>query len=103
VFVNDSRAESSSTDTAITVTFYGDRAGRWVRPKARASWRPAPPEYLEDPKLPSGTQLVEPAFTGYDVEVFRGITEPGKLTRRARFFTRYNSANAKVIRGTGGG
>jgi vancomycin resistance protein YoaR len=111
VFVNDSRAgiliHTSYTDTAITVTFYGDRAGRTVRaegPRILAT-RPSEgtTEYLEDPKLPRGTQIVEPAFTGYDVEVFRVITEPGKPTRRERFFTRYNSANPKVIRGTGGG
>lgn len=59
-------------------------------------------EYLEDPELPRGTQLVEPAFTGYDVEVFRIITEPTKPTRRKRCFTRCNSANPKLIHGTGG-
>jgi len=111
VFVNDSRAgiliHTSYTDTAITITFYGDRAGRRVRAEGPRILATRPPEgtteYLEDPKLPRGTQIVEPAFTGYDVEVFRIITEPGKPTRRERFFTRYNSANPKVIRGTGGG
>ena len=111
VFVNDSRAgiliHTSYTDTTITVTFYGDRAGRQVQaegPRILATRRPeGTTEYLEDPKLPRGTQIVEPAFTGYDVEVFRIISEPGKPTRRERFFTRYNSANPKVIRGTGGG
>jgi len=111
VFVNDSRAgiliHTSYTDTAITITFYGDRAGRRVRAEGPRILATRPPEgtteYLEDPKLPRGTQIVEPAFTGYDVEVFRVITEPGKPTRQERFFTRYNSANPKVIRGTGGG
>jgi vancomycin resistance protein YoaR len=111
VFVNDSRAgiliHTSYTGTAITVTFYGDRAGRRVRaegPRILATRQPeGTTEYLEDPKLPRGTEIVELAFTGYDVEVFRVITEPGKPTRRERFFTRYNSANPKVIRGTGGG
>ena len=111
MFINDSRAgiliHTSYTDTAITVTFYGDRAGRRVRAEGPHILATRPPEgtteYLEDPKLPRGTQIVEPAFTGYDVEVFRVITEPGKPTRQERFFTRYNSANPKVIRGTGGG
>jgi hypothetical protein len=95
VFVNDSRAgiltHTSYTDTAITVTFYGDRAGRRVRAEGPRILATRPPEgtteYLEDPKLPRGTQLVEPAFTGYDVEVFRVIIEPGKPTRRERFVT----------------
>jgi vancomycin resistance protein YoaR len=111
VFANDSRAgiliHTSYTDTAITVTFYGDRAGRRVRAEGPRILATRPPEgtteYLEDPKLPRGTQIVEPAFTGYDVEVFRVITEPGKPTRRERYFTRYKNANRKVIRGTGGG
>jgi vancomycin resistance protein YoaR len=111
VFTNDSKAgiliHTAYTDTEITVTLYGDRGGRRVRaegPRILATRVPSgPTQYLEDPKLPRGTELVEPAFTGYDVEVFRIITEPGKPTRRERYFTRYKHANPKVIRGTGGG
>jgi vancomycin resistance protein YoaR len=111
VFTNDTRAgiliHTAYTDTAITVTLYGDRGGRRVRaegPRILATREPSgSTEFLEDPKLPRGTELVEPAFTGYDVEVFRVITEPGKPARRERFFTRYKHANPKVIRGTGGG
>jgi len=111
VFVNDSRAgiliDTSYTETSITVTFYGDREGRKVSaegPRILATRAPeGTTEQVDDPKLPRGTQIVEPGFTGYDVEVYRVITEPGKPTRRERFFTRYKSANPKVIRGTGSG
>jgi vancomycin resistance protein YoaR len=111
IFTNDTKAgiliHSAYTDSSITVTLYGDRGGRRVRaegPRILATRAPSgSTEYLEDPNLPRGTELVEPAFTGYDVEVFRVITQPGKPTRRERFFTRYKHANPKVIRGTGGG
>ena len=111
VFSNDTEAgiliNTAYTDTSITVTLYGDRGGRRVRaegPRILATRAPSgATEYVEDPNLPRGTELVEPAFTGYDVEVFRVITQPGRPTRRERFFTRYKQANPKVIRGTGEG
>jgi len=111
VFDNDTGAgvliDTSYTDSSITVTFYGDRAGRTVEaegPRILAVRRPgATTESVEDPRLPAGTVQVEPAFAGYDVEVFRVITRPGEPVRRQRFFTRYRASPAKVIRGTGPG
>jgi hypothetical protein len=76
----------------------GRRAAHPGHPAARWDHR-----VRRGPKLPRGTQLVEPAFTGCDVEVVRVITQPGRPTRRERFFTRYRSANPKVIRGTAAG
>jgi vancomycin resistance protein YoaR len=109
-FVNDSRSgvliHTSYTDTSITVTFYGDREGRSVRaegPKILATHVPdGTVEQVNDPNLPAGRVIREPAFNGYDVEVFRVIDRPGQPPRRERFFTRYKSSNPKVIRGTGG-
>jgi len=108
-FVNDSRSgilvDTSYTDTAITVTFYGSREGRTVRAEGPTILATRTPdgtvEEIEDPNLPAGTVIKEPAFVGYDVAVFRVITEPGKPTRRERFFTRYKRSNPKIIRGTG--
>ena len=109
VFENDSRAgvliHTSYTDRSVTVTFYGSRDGRRVRaegPRILQTIRPSSEvQEVEDPNLPAGTVRTEPAFTGYLVEVFRVIEEPGKPPRRERFLTRYQSAPPKVIRGTG--
>jgi vancomycin resistance protein YoaR len=108
VFVNDSRAgilvHTSYTDSTITVTFFGSRDGRTVRaegPRILATHTPdSAVETIDDPNLPAGRVIREPAFVGYDVEVFRVITQAGKQTRRERFFTRYKSAGPKIIRGT---
>jgi vancomycin resistance protein YoaR len=108
-FVNDTRAgvliHTAYTDSTITVSFFGDTGGRVVRaegPKILATREPGgETEEVVDPELPAGTVINEHAFTGYDVEVFRVIETPGQPTRRERFFTRYKSSPAKIIRGTG--
>jgi vancomycin resistance protein YoaR len=108
-FVNDTRAgvliHTAYTDSSITVTFFGDTGGRVVRaegPRILATHEPTGErEEIFNPELPAGTVITEPAFTGYDVEVFRVIQAPGQPLRRERFFTRYKSANPTVIRGTG--
>lgn len=108
-FVNDTRAgvliHTAYTDSSVTVTFFGDTHGRVVRaegPRILATHEPTgEPEEIVNPDLPAGTVITEPAFTGYDVEVFRVIQAPGQPVRRERFFTRYKSANPTVIRGTG--
>jgi vancomycin resistance protein YoaR len=108
-FLNDTRAgvliHTAYTDASVTVTFFGDTGGRVVRaegPRILATHEPTGErEEIENPELPAGTVITEPAFTGYDVEVFRVIQTPGQPVRRERFFTRYKSANPTVIRGTG--
>jgi vancomycin resistance protein YoaR len=108
-FVNDTRAgvliHTAYTDSSITVSFFGDTGGRVVRaegPRILATHEPTGElEEIVNPELPAGTVITEPAFTGYDVEVFRVIKAPGQPVRRERFFTRYKSANPTIIRGTG--
>jgi vancomycin resistance protein YoaR len=91
------------SDTSITVTFYGDNGGKQVSAEGPNILAERPPEreYTDDPTLPRGEEeRVESGYTGYDVEVYRIIEQPGHDTVRERFFWRYKMVPEQWVRGT---
>jgi vancomycin resistance protein YoaR len=108
VFVNDTDAgilvRTSYNAVSVTVTFYGTTAGRTVTaegPNVFGTHEPTV-EFVDDPTLPVGVENErQKPFTGYDVEVFRVISQAGKPPVRERIVTHYKALNRKVARGTG--
>lgn len=94
---------TSYTSSSITVSFYGDKEGKVVKaegPNVLAT-RPPTDELIDWPLLPVGERKqVEHGYTGYDVENFRIIEQPGKPTIRQRFFWRYKMIPNKILVGT---
>jgi vancomycin resistance protein YoaR len=90
-FENDSGAgvlvTCSYTESSITVTYYGNKEGKVVEAEG--------PIVLEE--TPPSTECVGPAdaqgeggYTGYRVENYRVIKQPGRRDRRERFFWKYD-------------
>jgi vancomycin resistance protein YoaR len=108
VFQNDSasgiliRAYYSSS--SITISFYGNKAGRSCRAEGPNILQtiPSEPEYVDDPALPAGTtKVLESGHTGYVVENFRIIDTPGQPEKRERYAEHYSATKTKIARGTG--
>jgi hypothetical protein len=85
------------------VNFYGDKEGKVVRaegPHVLAT-KPVTDQLINWPLLPVGQiKLVEPGYTGYDVENFRIIERPGQPLVRQRFFWHYTMIPNKILVGT---
>lgn len=64
--------------------------------------RSPPTRYEDDPTLPKGTEVVEePGSAGFDVTVFRTVSQNGKVVRRDQFVSSYVPWTRIVRRGTG--
>ena len=90
-------------DSSITVSFYGDNGGRVVTKEGPniLEERPIEIEYIDWPLLPVGEEdEIDSGHTGYVVEVFRIIEEPGKEPVRERFSWTYRMTPRKILRGT---
>ncbi|MCU1428557.1 MAG: putative vancomycin resistance protein [Actinomycetia bacterium] len=106
-FRNNSRhgvlIRTSYNDTSITVSFYGDKEGKVVQaigPHILAQ-QPITDQLIKWPFLPAGERKqIESGYTGYDVENFRVIEQPGKAPVRERFFWHYDMIPNKVLVGT---
>jgi vancomycin resistance protein YoaR len=117
-FKNNTKAgvliRTSYTSSSITVTFYGDKEGKEVKEADRKvlAERPVDDLFYDCPgpagldkdnvcaTLPEGqTKRVEEGHTGYDVEFYRVITQPGHDTTRERFFWRYKMTADKTLVG----
>jgi vancomycin resistance protein YoaR len=97
-FQNDSGAgvlvTCSYTEASITVTYYGNKEGKVVEAEG--------PVVLE--QTPPTTECVDPAaaqgeggYTGYRVENYRIIKQPGRPDRRERFSWKYDMRPQKVV------
>jgi vancomycin resistance protein YoaR len=97
-FENDSDAgvlvTCSYTDSSITVTYYGNKEGKVVEAEG--------PIVLE--QTPPTTECVDPAaaqgeggYTGYRVENYRVIKQPGRPDRRERFFWKYDMRPQRMV------
>ncbi len=63
--------------------------------------RSPPTKFVDDPKLPKGTEVVEePGSPGFDVTVFRTVTKDGNVVRRDQFVSNYLPWTRIVRRGT---
>lgn len=106
-FTNNSGAgvliKTSYSETSITVSFYGDKEGKVVTAEAGPQTNPTNYEtkHVENPALPPGQQrVVQKGAPGFDIVVFRIITQNGDENRQ-RFFTRYRAQPAIVEVGPG--
>ena len=93
-FRNDSSSgvliRSFAGSTSITVALYGNKGGRSCHAEGPHVLEtiPSPPQYVDDPTLPTGQQkTIETGHTGYVVENFRIISVPGPA-RQARALRR---------------
>jgi vancomycin resistance protein YoaR len=95
---------TSYTASSVTVAFYGDKEGKVVTAEGPhiLATRPPTNQYINWPFLPKGQQQEHAhGYTGYDVENFRIIQQPGKATVRQRFFWRYKMIPNQILVGTG--
>ncbi|HEX8862364.1 MAG TPA: VanW family protein [Actinomycetes bacterium] len=66
------------------------------------NFRSPPTRYEDDPSMPKGTQEVEePGSSGFDVTVYRTVTQGGKVVRRDSFVSNYSPWTRIIRRGTG--
>jgi vancomycin resistance protein YoaR len=104
-FRNDTDAgvliKASYTDTSLTISFYGSKAGRTVRsegPNTLETIEP-PIEYTDDLTLPPATETVTKAGSpGFVVENVRIISRLGQADVRERFIARYQAVPTLVTR-----
>jgi vancomycin resistance protein YoaR len=67
------------------------------------NFRSPPTRYEDDPSMPKGTQEVEePGSSGFDVTVYRTVSQGGKVVRRDSFVSNYSPWTRIIRRGTGG-
>ncbi len=106
-FRNDTDAgilvRTGYSETSITVTFYGDTAGRTVTKEGPniLEERAIETEYVDWPMLPVGEEdEIDSGHTGYTAEVYRIIERPGEEIERQRFVWSYRMLPRKILRGT---
>ncbi len=107
-FRNDSNSgiliRSFAGSSSITIAFYGNKDGRSCHAEGPHILQtiPSPPQYVDDPTLPAGTQkTLATGHTGYVVENFRIIDVPGQPEKRERYVEHYAASPTKIARGTG--
>jgi vancomycin resistance protein YoaR len=97
--------KASYTDATLTFSFYGTDQGREVEarvgPKTR--FRESKLTYALDPAAPRGSvRTVRGDYQrGFDVTVFRTVTENGKVLREDSFPSRYIPVGDTAIYGPG--
>jgi vancomycin resistance protein YoaR len=95
---------SSWSSSSLTFTLWSTSRGYKVSlsTSATRNFRNPPTRYEDDPSMPKGTQTVEePGSQGFDVTVFRTVTQGGKVVRRDQFVSNYVPWTRIVRRGTG--
>jgi vancomycin resistance protein YoaR len=66
------------------------------------NFRSPPTRYEDDPSMPKGTQEVEePGSSGFDVTVYRTVSQGGTVVRRDSFVSNYSPWTRIIRRGTG--
>jgi vancomycin resistance protein YoaR len=105
-FRNDSRygifITSKWSDSSLTFTLYSTSTDLKVSMSTSATRNPRSPptKFVDDPALPAGTQVVEEnGSDGFDVTVFRTVTQNGNLVRRDQFVSNYSPWMRIVRRG----
>jgi vancomycin resistance protein YoaR len=110
-FQNDTNAgvlvTCGYTDTAITVTYYGNTEGRSVTAEGPNVLEeiPVTTEYVDNPLLPPGVEQpisTESGYTGYRVENYRIIHRPGQPDQRETYKWSYDMRPRKIYRGSAG-
>jgi vancomycin resistance protein YoaR len=91
------------TASSLTFTLYSTSRHLKVSlsTSGTSNFRSPPTKFVDDPKLPTGTEVVEePGSSGFDVTVFRTVTSEGKVVRRDQFVSNYSPWTRIVRRGT---
>jgi len=102
-FRNDTSAyiliKTYCTGNSVAVSFYSADFGTKVSYKTTpfVNITPYSVEYVEDPLLPKGEQVVEKdGINGFDVTVYRTVTKKGEIIREDKFFSRYRPRKSIV-------
>jgi vancomycin resistance protein YoaR len=97
--------KSSYTDATLTFTFYGKPQGREVVATTgpQTNFRAPQPSYAYDPAAPEGSvrTVAGSHERGFDITVFRKVSERGKVIRRDSFTSHYVAVGDTVIYGPG--
>jgi vancomycin resistance protein YoaR len=96
---------SSWTTSSLTFTLWSTSRDYKVSlsTSAARNFRSPPTRYEDDPSMPKGTETVEePGSPGFDVTVFRTVSQNGQVVRRDQFVSNYVPWTRIVRRGTGG-
>jgi vancomycin resistance protein YoaR len=109
VFKNDLEhgilIKSSYTDSTLTFAFYGTPQGRKVTATTgpQVNWTDPRVSYAYDPYAPRGSVRYASGSgeRGFDVTVWRTVTENRKVLRKDSFFSRYIPVGPTQIYGPG--
>ena len=91
--------KTSSTQSSVTVVFYGTDTDRTVifETGEFTNFRPYIVEYVPDPNIPPGVQKkIEDGVSGRDITVTRYIVENGSK-KIQKFFSRYYPKNTIIL------
>jgi len=90
--------------TTLTFNFYGTKPNRTVEmedPIEERVIKHGPAIYTDDPTLKKGTtKQIDFAHDGVDVTIWRKIIVNGQVTKREKFFSRYEPWVARYLVGT---
>jgi vancomycin resistance protein YoaR len=95
---------SSWSTSSLTFTLWSTSRNYKVSlsTSAARNFRSPPTRYEDDPSMPKGTEMIEePGSSGFDVTVFRTVSQGGKVVRRDQFVSNYVPWTRIVRRGTG--
>jgi vancomycin resistance protein YoaR len=94
---------SNGSSSSLTFTLWSTSRNYKVSlsTSSTRNFRSPPTRYEDDPTLPKGTQEVEEAGSpGFDVTVFRTVTQGGEVVRRDQFVSNYSPWTRIIRRGT---
>ena len=97
--------KSSYTDSTLTFTFYGTNPHRKVDLETgpQTNFTSPKPSYAYDPAAPEGSirTVAGSHESGFDITVYRKVSERGKVIRKDSFASRYLAVGDTVIYGPG--
>jgi vancomycin resistance protein YoaR len=94
---------SSWSSSSLTFTLWSTSRNYKVSlsTSSMRNFRSPPTRYEDDPSMPKGTQEVEePGSSGFDVTVYRTVSQGGTVVRRDSFVSNYSPWTRIIRRGT---
>jgi vancomycin resistance protein YoaR len=97
--------KSSYTDSTLTFTFFGTNPHRKVdlRTGSQTNFTSPKPSYAYDPAAPQGSirTVTGSHESGFDITVYRKVSERGKVIRKDSFVSHYVAVGDTIIYGPG--
>jgi vancomycin resistance protein YoaR len=96
--------KASGTTATFSVSFYGTDQGRRVASSTSEPTNYTSPQlqYAIDPTAaPGSVSTTAAGGSGFDVTVYRTVSENGTVLRKDKFFTRYTPENPTAVYGPG--